>query len=233
MARIGPFCIDRYEAHLVTRGPSGELTPHPYVQRPEEGVRYEARSDAGVFPQGYVSRIDSESACRNAGKRLCTRMEWQRACEGDRGTTYPYAERWQPNRCNTDKAHLITLRFGPDSRRWHYEQFNDPTLNQEPGFLAKTGDYAECVGDAGVYDLVGNLHEWVSDTVDAALMARFEADTSRSFQPCNVGNGIFMGGFFSTRAELGPGCKFTTVAHEPGYHDYSTGFRCCAGVPAP
>ena len=59
MASIGQFCIDRYEAHLVTRGPSGELTPHPYYQRPEEGVAYEARSDAGVFPQGYVNRIES------------------------------------------------------------------------------------------------------------------------------------------------------------------------------
>jgi len=42
-----------------------------------------------------------------------------------------------------------------------------------------------------------------------------------------VGNGIFMGGFYSTTGELGPGCLFTTVAHDAGYHDYSTGFRCC------
>jgi formylglycine-generating enzyme len=37
-----------------------------------------------------------------------------------------------------------------------------------------------------------------------------------------------MGGFYSTHGELGPGCTFTTIAHEPRYHDYSTGFRCCA-----
>ena len=26
----------------------------------------------------------------------------------------------------------------------------------------------------------------------------------------------------------GPGCRYVTSAHELAYHDYSTGFRCCA-----
>jgi sulfatase modifying factor 1 len=229
MASVGRFCIDRYEAHLVARGPDGELRVHPHSRRPERGVVYEARSAPGVFPQAYVSRIESSAACANAGKRLCSRKEWQRACRGARGLTYPYAERRQANRCNSDKPHLLTLRFGPDPMRWRYEHFNDPALSQEPGFLARSGEHAECVGDAGVYDLVGNLHEWVSDTVDTALMTRIWAeDASRSFQPWRIGNGVFMGGFFSTREEHGRGCSFTTVAHEPRYHDYSTGFRCCA-----
>src|SRR4051794_7932699 len=49
MARVGPFCVDRFEAHLVTRGPGGELAAHPYAERPAPGVRYEARSEPGVF----------------------------------------------------------------------------------------------------------------------------------------------------------------------------------------
>jgi hypothetical protein len=26
----------------------------------------------------------------------------------------------------------------------------------------------------------------------------------------------------------GDGCSYKTVAHDADYHDYSTGFRCCA-----
>jgi hypothetical protein len=37
-----------------------------------------------------------------------------------------------------------------------------------------------------------------------------------------------MGGFYSTTDQHGAGCAYTTIAHEPSYHDYSTGFRCCA-----
>ena len=232
MARVERFCIDRYEAYLVARGPGDEFTPHPHFQRPEQGVTYEARSEPGALPQAYISRIESQAACANAEKRLCSRTEWQRACKGELGTTYSYGPRWQPRRCNAEKPHLLTIRFGADPRRWAYAQFNDPTLNQEPGFLARSGEHAGCVGDAGVHDLVGNLHEWVSDTADGAFKARIEREgVSRSFQYWSPGNGVFMGGFYSTRGELGPGCTFTTIAHEPSYHDYSTGFRCCADAP--
>jgi hypothetical protein len=90
MARIDNFCVDRFEATLVEVGPDGVEVPHPSFERPEEGVRYEARSRAGELPQGYVNRVQSEAACDNAGKRLCTVTEWYQACRGKQRTTYPY-----------------------------------------------------------------------------------------------------------------------------------------------
>ena len=232
MARVGRICIDRWEAHLAVRSPAGELSKLPFFARPPEDGAYQACSEAGAFPQAYVSRVEAQIACRNAGKRLCSRSEWQRACQGRGDSTYPYGAHWQAKRCNMDKAHLLASRFGADARRWRYEDFNDPSLNQTPGFLAAAGAYDTCVGDAGVYDLVGNLHEWVSDTVDQELMDALAAEeVERNDQPWRLGNGVFMGGFFSTHEQLGPGCKYITVAHEPTYHDYSTGFRCCSTAP--
>jgi len=229
MARVGAFCVDLYEAHLVTRRATGELERHAHDRRPDPTVRYEARSASGVFPQAYVSRPEAAAACANAGKRLCTLAEWERACRGDRRATYPYGDRWKKGVCNTHKPHLITLLFGADARRWRYEQFNDPALDDEPGFLGRAGDQVECVSEDGVRDLVGNLHEWVSDTVDSALIARLATEgVRRAWQPVSRGNGVFVGGFFSTAEEHGPGCRFLTAAHEPAYHDYSTGFRCCS-----
>ncbi len=234
MARAGSFCIDRWEAHLVKRGPAGEIIPLAPCDRPAAEGGYEARSEPGVFPQAYISRVESARACKSAGKRLCSMKEWRRACRGKRGSLYPYGNHWQARKCNSDRPHLLSLRFGPDARRWRYEDFNDPTLDQEPGFLERTGAFDQCGGDHGVYDLVGNLHEWVSDTVDDALIEAMDAEeVTRNHQPSRTGNGVFLGGFFSTHQELGPGCKFTTVAHEPTYHDYSTGFRCCASAPLP
>ena len=234
MARAGSSCIDRWEAHLVKRGPAGEIISLAPFDRPAAEGGYEARSEPGVFPQAYISRVESARACKGAGKRLCSMKEWRRACRGKRGSLYPYGNHWQARKCNSDRPHLLSLRFGPDARRWRYEDFNDPTLDQEPGFLEKTGAFNQCGGDHGAYDLVGNLHEWVSDTVDDALIEAMEAEeVTRNHQPSRTGNGVFLGGFFSTHQELGPGCQFTTVAHEPTYHDYSTGFRCCASAPLP
>lgn len=233
MSRVGRACVDRWEAFLASKAPDGTEVIHSWFERPQEGVEYIAKSAAGQFPQGYISRVEAAGACRNAGKRLCSRAEWMRACQGSKGWTFPYGNGRRAGKCNHGKIHLLSKMFGSNGRAWKYdEHFNNPALDQEPGFLARSGQYADCVGDAGVWDMVGNLHEWVSDTVTEELVTRLEGDgVQRRKQPWREGNGIFMGGFFSTSSEHGPGCKFTTIAHEPTYHDYSIGFRCCQSLP--
>jgi formylglycine-generating enzyme required for sulfatase activity len=223
MVQVGRFCIDRYEAHLRAADAEGEV--HPHHRRPVEGVSYLAVSEGAVMPQGYISRVEAKAACEQAGKRLCARGEWMLACRGTASAPRPDKGR----ACNHGKVHLLTKLFRGG---WDYERhFNSPELNLTPGFLAETGSHPECTSELGVHDMVGNLHEWVSDTVTSSFLRAFEAEgVGRQFQYVQVGNGVFMGGFYSTRGELGPGCMFTTVAHDERYHDYSTGFRCCRSV---
>ena len=226
MTKVGRACIDKWEAHLVVE-PEG--TPHPYYERPRSGGVYKAVSAPSVFPQAYVNRIESEQACVRAGKRLCTLDEWYRACQGPKGFVYPYGNQLEARRCNSSKAHLLSRKFGNDPRSWSYEKhFNHPSLDQEQGFLARTGEHTGCESAGGAFDLVGNLHEWVSDRVDSSLPHKvpLQEDVAKKVGP-RTGNAIFMGGFFSTTAEHGPGCRFVTIGHEAKYHDYSTGFRCC------
>jgi hypothetical protein len=229
MARIDNFCVDRFEATLVEVGSDGIEVPHPAFEPPEEGVRYEARSRAGELPQGYINRVQSEAACDNAGKRLCSVTEWYEACRGKRHTTYPYGNEFVKNKCNTSKIHLLGKLFGNNPEWWSYDKhFNNPRLNLEPGFLSHTGDHPGCVSDYGAFDMVGNLHEWVADTVDPSLENKIPmVDGVRRSVYKSTGHGVFMGGFFSTTAQQGQGCNYITLGHEPQYHDYSTGFRCC------
>jgi formylglycine-generating enzyme len=234
MVLVGRFCVDRFEAYLKKEA-GGSLVDHPYFDRPEKGVRYVAANDAGKYPQGYISRVESKAACEAASKRLCSKAEWTRACKGKGGSMYPYGHRGVRGKCNTGKLHLLSQMFKEKKGGFKYdEHFNSPDLNKTPGFLGKSGEYAECVSDLGVADMVGNLHEWVSDTVDQDLMDRLaEEPVERRDQPWQAGNGVFMSGFYSTTSEHGPGCSFITVAHEPSYHDYSTGFRCCKAADLP
>lgn len=233
MAFIGRYCVDRWEGHLVTKNADGTTSLWPHHARPENAV-FMAAASAGVFPQAYISRVEAKEACTNAGKRLCSRAEWMRACKGSHGFRYPYGNKGKRGACNTGKAHLLYTFFGKKSGGWSYENFNDPKLNQEPGFLAKSGDYETCHSDEEVYDIVGNLHEWIKDDVGTDIEQVLEKDgVERKEQPWRAGNGMFMGGFFSTTVEHGPGCTYTTIAHEPSYHDYSTGFRCCKSAVLP
>lgn len=90
-----------------------------------------------------------------------------------------------------------------------WAQLNDPRLGRVEGALAKTGSHAACTSAFGALDMVGNLHEWVK--TDAA------AD-----------HGTFAGGYYLDTHLNGDGCNYRTTAHAHDYHDYSTGFRCCA-----
>ncbi len=235
MVRVATFCVDAYEAHLARVRDDAGIVPHPHYERPEEGAAYVAVSEAGTWPQAYVNRFEAQSACERAGKRLCTLSEWYRACVGPRQWAFSYGTKEQRGVCNTKKPHLLARFFGTDPYRWKYrEQFNDPRLNQEPGFLAKTGEYAGCVSSEGVHDLVGNLHEWVSDSVDESVADKVPLqDNIHQRLGINRHHGIFMGGFYSTGSQHGEGCGFVTIGHGPTYHDYSTGFRCCRDLGRP
>jgi sulfatase modifying factor 1 len=235
MVRIGDspedYCIDRFEDHLVELR-NGFEKVHPPAVRPRNSGLI-ARSAPGVFPQSSIDQLQASQACRNAGKRLCTLHEWKRACMGVRGYTYPYGDKEMTGMCNTRKPHLVSMLFGNDNKKWTRSDMNDPVLNSLQGYLAKSGEYSSCVSSYGVYDMVGNLHEWVSDIVDAGIMGSmpYIGKSKPTGGPtAAVGNGIFMGGFYSSGNQNGEGCNYMTIAHPPQHYDYSTGFRCCKGA---
>ena len=194
-AHIDDFCIDKWEAHL--EGWSAYAVP-------DSGI---AALAEGVMPQAYISGEVAAAACAAAGRRLCTSEEWLRACRGPTGTTYPYGNVYDSTACNEGRAvHPMEELFGDDVN-WMPEQMNDPRLNQLANSLDPTGANPACVSAEGVYDLHGNLHEWVADT-----------------------DGVFRGGFYVDAVINGAGCSYRTTAHGRSYHDYATGFRCCGDV---
>ncbi len=203
MAFAEGFCIDRFEASLVRR----DGVRHPYNERPSSMDGVMAVSEPYVFPQGYMSQYEAEAACANAGKRLCTREEWLAACMGPRKEDYPFLPvGGRP--CNNGKApHVMSIYFGPNvpGHYWDNQQFNDPIVNSTPGYLAKSGSDFDCVSGYGVFDMEGNLHEWTADVSPSGM-------------------GVFAGSCYSDRPL---GCGYYAATHARGYHDYSTGFRCC------
>ena len=209
---LGAFCVDRWEGYVVELADGGVERAHsPFVV--VDGISIRAKTAAGVFPQGYISQLQASAACAAAGKRLCAAAEFSEACRGpDASNHYPYGgTTHKAGYCNEGKGSSVAKFYGNDPNQWTYADFNDPKLNQWDGGLAPTASYPRCVSPYGVADCVGNLHEWGSDPADAK------------------GHGRFRGGFYGDAEINGPGCLYVTSAHELSYHDYSTGFRCCAG----
>jgi formylglycine-generating enzyme len=201
------FCVDKYEASLLEVMPSGEERAWPYYL-PVEGHVVRAVSEKGVYPQGYISEKQAKEACGRSGKRLCKASEWKKACQGPEPKKFGYANEQKRGVCNDHGISGMGKLFSADAARGNifvFEKMNDPRLNQLEGTLAETGSHEGCTNGYGVQDMVGNLHEWVDDP-----------------------DGTFQGGYYLDVTQNGDGCGYRTDAHEAWYHDYSTGFRCCA-----
>ncbi len=97
-----------------------------------------AHSQAGVMPWADISLADAAAACEAAGKRLCTAAEWGTSCGGSAGFLYPYDEStYSATTCNG--------------------------IDRGVGAAAPTGSHPSCTSPDGIFDLSGNLEEWVSD----------------------------------------------------------------------
>jgi formylglycine-generating enzyme required for sulfatase activity len=116
-----------------------------------------------AVPQGYISQIEAGEACAAAGKRLCSDAEWLRACQGPSATTYPYGNTRQPGTCNDARAVHPAAELYGTTASWIYAHLDSPCLNQEANGLARTAAHASCVTAEGMFDMMGNLHEWTAD----------------------------------------------------------------------
>ena len=207
----GRFCVDKWEGSLVVLDDNSDPTePWPATTVLDLTKRYRAVSEPGVVPQAYISGTQAAEACRMAGKRLCDAGEWRLACAGSEGTIYPYGPTHVENRCNDYGIAPMYVFYPQVEKSWAgvtNTDMNDPRLNLLENTIAKTGEHKDCVNDYGLYDMVGNLHEWTADP-----------------------NGTFQGGYYLDTLVNGEGCAYRTTAHDIDYHDYSTGFRCCADL---
>ena len=219
-------CIDIYESSVevpVSVAAAGREASswqlHPFNVPLDNVPVYRAVSSGGTAkPQGYISQVQSSLACANSGKRLCSLDEWLAGCRGvdpnsGGGTVYPYGNHYKPGWCNTGRAEnpIIEL-FGPDAT-FNWTEMNDPRVDLLNDTVSFGGAFPRCTNaNVSVFDMSGNLDEWVATVVPA------------------TGHGIFKGGYFVDSRINGHGCLYETTAHATWYHDYSLGFRCCVSI---
>lgn len=95
---------------------------------------YPYPNEEGAIPLTNVNQPEAAALCAERGKRLCTELEWERACKGPDNHVYEYGDDYHANRCGTGS----------------------------PAGLRPSGLLVGCTSDFGVRDLHGGAFEWTS-----------------------------------------------------------------------
>ncbi len=164
--------------------------------------RYEAPNQKGVKPFAAQTAFQAVDYCKSVGKQLCTQTQWNTACVGPKHKLYPYGNVYKRGTCNDDKTNWVPvpwLTMGTPA----WDQFCKEQYKGEP-----SGNRPGCVSDYGVYDMTGNVAEWV-------------------VEPRNVHGYVVKGGYWYGVLQGTPTCIFVNPAHAPGFNSYEFGFRCC------
>jgi formylglycine-generating enzyme required for sulfatase activity len=65
-------------------------------------------NEAGAIPTTNLTQAEAGALCEQEGKRLCTELEWERACKGPGNTTYEYGDTYKASLCATGTARMLT-----------------------------------------------------------------------------------------------------------------------------
>ncbi len=127
----GPLVVGT-PPNIVPRRPDRDLPGEQFVLHGFYIDVFPYPNEEGAIPTTHVTQNEARTLCVKSGKRLCSELEWERACKGPSQHTYEYGEHYREETCGTGMA----------------------VVPQPNGF--KVG----CRSDFGVHDMHGGVFEW-------------------------------------------------------------------------
>ena len=195
---LDAYWIDRYEVTYGAYLAFVEATGH---RKPiSRYVKNFDKLSAPTQPAVYVSWEDVDEYCRYRGARLPTEAEWEKAARGPDGLLWPWGNQDKPGAANTG--------------------------NPDPfEFPAPVASFPQDKSPYGVYDLAGNVMEWVSDWYQE------DAYTASSANPGGPSSGSYKVIRGASWGTVGKETRLTIrLKMVPDFRDTTTGFRCAKSV---
>jgi len=192
---VASFYIDKYE---VTNLQYKQFIDATGRKAPENIVNHDYTIwKNGTFPEELanhpvvnVTWYDAKAYCEWRGKRLPTAVEWEKAARGPYGNIYPWGNEYFEGFANL-------------------YQKGESYVNRR---TVPVGSYDMSKSYYGVYDLAGNVWEWVDDTY-------ITPDSKTPKKLAKGGGWGYNGNRYTARASF-------SLLLDPTYTSNCLGFRC-------
>ncbi|TBO43573.1 formylglycine-generating enzyme family protein [Pedobacter kyonggii] len=173
------------------------------------------------YPVVHVSWEDAAAYAKWAGKRLPTEAEWEYAAKAGKDKKYAWGD--EDVEAGKPKANTWQGNFPNNDTAWDGFKGLAPTANFKPNAF-------------GLYDMAGNVWEWVADWYTPDYYSQFQGTVAnkpkgphKSFDPeePNTSKRVTRGGSFMCHASYCEGYRTTSrMKSSPDTGLENTGFRC-------
>jgi|SRR5690349_4139643 formylglycine-generating enzyme required for sulfatase activity len=199
---VDAFYLDRYEVTVARYAAfmkdTGNLKP------PDEWETVDLKN-GGDLPVVGVNWQDASGYCHWAGKRLPTEAEWEKAARGNDERKYPWGN---------DPPTAERARYG--------KPYENPVYRDG---VARVGSHANDRSPFGIFDLAGNVTEWVADWFSESFP---EGDVRNPKGPDSGSGKVLRGASWYEPAErLGVTKRWHA---NPSSRNEGIGFRCARDV---